>query len=286
MRQHLFTLAIAIFISYLLIQWHSSTKQPPESINSANTAFERVMQTRTLRCGYVVYYPGLVKDVNTGKFSGFDYDIVTSIAQNLNIKVEWTEEVGWANALEGFRTNRYDALCVGMWTKPVYSQHALYVKPNFYQPIFGVSRIDDMRFDKDLNTINDSGIKIAAIDGDAPVYIAAEDFPKATVSTLSNMTQFNMVLEEVKVGKADVTMIDAPTFGEYATNNPNFLKLLQPDNPIRIMPCAMAVGLGEHNLRALLDASVDYLVLSGGMDRILDRYEKYPHSFIRQKRPN
>ncbi len=288
MRNHLLTLAVAVVISWLLIQSgiKEQSRSPENSIVVKESAFQRVMRTRVLRCGYVTYFPGLVKDVNTGQFTGFDYDIVTSIAGYLNLKVEWAEEVGWGTALEGLRTNRYDALCVGMWNKPVYNQHALYVIPNFYQPVFAVTRQDETRFDSDLDAINDPNVKIAAIDGDAPVFIAAEDYPKATVWTVPNMTEFSQVMEEVKSRKADVTMVDAPTFAEYNTKNPGQVKLVQTNNPIRIMPCSMAVSLGEHDFKALFDSAIEYLVLSGRMDKILNKYDKTPNSFIRHKKPN
>ena len=69
----------------------------------------------TIRVGYIVYPPLLEKNPTTGKFSGISYDIVEAVAKKLNLKTEWTEEVGWGTALEGLNTNRYDILGTQMW---------------------------------------------------------------------------------------------------------------------------------------------------------------------------
>jgi len=52
------------------------------------SAFDRVMRTKTLRCGYTIYPPFFSKDPNTGEFSGLFHDFTEQIGKELGIKIE------------------------------------------------------------------------------------------------------------------------------------------------------------------------------------------------------
>ena len=56
--------------------------------NAAPDTFERVTSSGVLRCGYVVYPPGLINDPNTGKISGIFPDVLEQAAHNLGLKVD------------------------------------------------------------------------------------------------------------------------------------------------------------------------------------------------------
>src|SRR5580693_5757716 len=77
----------------------------------AETTYDRVIRTGVLRCGYTPYSVGLMKDPNSGQLSGIYYDVITRLADNLKLKVDWVEEVGWGSQIEGLNTNRYDLIC-------------------------------------------------------------------------------------------------------------------------------------------------------------------------------
>ncbi|HOO50986.1 MAG TPA: hypothetical protein PLK94_06835, partial [Alphaproteobacteria bacterium] len=69
--------------------------------NAKETAYERVIRTGTLRCGYLTYPPLLMKDLKTGEMSGVAHDIMTEIGKRLSLDIEWTEEVGTDVMLQG-----------------------------------------------------------------------------------------------------------------------------------------------------------------------------------------
>ena len=56
-----------------------------------------VIKSGKLRCGYVAYSPGCLKDPNTGELSGIGIDSIKMVAKNLGLQVEWAEEVGWGH---------------------------------------------------------------------------------------------------------------------------------------------------------------------------------------------
>ena len=146
-------------------------------------------------------------------------------------------------------------------------------------------RADDTRFDANLDALNDQSMSIASLDGDNPKFIAEEEFPKAKVYTLPDMSGMPMLMESVATGKADVTFSDAADFGDYNDHNPGKLKLTQIENPLRIFPLGFMLPMGDDRLRSMINVALEELIYSGQVDKLLMRYEKYPHSFIPVERP-
>src|SRR5208282_6510914 len=56
--------------------------------------YERVTGSGKIRCGYLIYTPGCMKDLKTGKMSGIGPDVLSLAAKRLGLELEWTEEVG------------------------------------------------------------------------------------------------------------------------------------------------------------------------------------------------
>lgn len=246
----------------------------------AEPLLNRVNKTNTIRCGYVEYAPALVKDMKTNTWSGFDYDILKAIGDRLQLKVEHTTATGWATVVSDLHAGKFDMLCSGFWVHPNVGKFALFSRPILYQPVFVVARVDDKRFTADTD-LNSDKLKMVALDGDNPIAIAAADFPKAQVLTLPNMTDFSQVLVNVADKKADFTIVDAYTFGTYNEHNPGKLHIVAPDKPIRIYPVSYVFSAQDVVFRDAVNAALDELILDGTIDRIIAKYDRYPHSYYR-----
>ena len=59
----------------------------------SESAFDRVMRTNTLRCGYWNWAPLFSVDTATEQQSGIFYDLMAYIGPAMGLKVEWTKEV-------------------------------------------------------------------------------------------------------------------------------------------------------------------------------------------------
>src|SRR3990172_12197582 len=129
------------------------------STAQAAPAIDLVNKTNTIRCGYVEYVPALNKDVNTGRWSGFDYDIVNAVADRLQLKADFTTPAGWATVVADLDAKKFDMLCSGFWVHPNVGKFAFFSRPVFYQPVFVVARADDARFTAKTD-LNDAALKI------------------------------------------------------------------------------------------------------------------------------
>lgn len=61
----------------------------------AESVYERVIKSGTLKCGYIPYPPAMIVDPNTGEKSGIFYEFMNEVGKRLSLKVEWVQESGW-----------------------------------------------------------------------------------------------------------------------------------------------------------------------------------------------
>ncbi|HEY1095676.1 MAG TPA: transporter substrate-binding domain-containing protein [Alphaproteobacteria bacterium] len=279
---------LVIILSFVVSMASLSIFNSKEKIHhtkQSESAFDRVMRSKTLRCGYVVYAPTIIKDPNTGKMSGIMHDVIEDIAARLEIKVDWVEETTWANYMEGLN-KRYDIVCAAAWANNLGEwPHSETVGPLFYSGINIWVRKTDTRFNNNITAINDSKITIASIDGTIPGRIAATDFPKAKILSLPQSGDHSLNLLNVINHKADVTMVENYTGNAFAANNPDSLKNITQNNPVRVYPNVFLVGKGEYKLQSMLQMVFNDMRNNGEVDKILSRYEEYPNSFYRVAKP-
>ncbi len=238
------------------------------------SAFERVMRTGEIRCGYIPWPGHIEVDPNTAKKSGMIINIMDAIAEELELKIVWAEEVGWGNFAEGLKTNRYDALCSAVWKSGVRAKMGLLTRTLFYEGMTGVARSDDNRFDESLDKLNSPDATVAVIDGDITQAIRKKQFPKSKELALPSDIDSGGYILSVVTEKADVTFVGVKILENYNKNNDKKLKKILGGKPVRMFPDSMAVQSGEHDLKAMLDAAIETLQVSGDMKRILQPYRK------------
>ncbi|MGB4101603.1 MAG: ABC transporter substrate-binding protein [Alphaproteobacteria bacterium] len=249
------------------------------------SAYERVMATRTLRCGYITYPPILVKDPNSGQMSGFIYDLMLEIGQRLDVKINWAEEVGWANNVQGLLQGRYDAICAGYWRNAKEGQYLDYTVPFFYSALGAFVRADDHRFDGDINLLNDPGVTLITTDGALAEVAARHDFPRMKIRALPNLADISQLMTELVTGKADVVFIELMNAGQYNKANPGQLRQLNPDRPLRFYQNTLALPPHEPQLKAMLDSVLYEMRDSGVVEKLLLKYEPAPGTMVRVATP-
>ncbi len=90
----------------------SGTKPTP-------SVYERVTQSGTLKAAFITYPPACMKNSATGEMTGIFVEVLQQMCTNLNLKLEWGEEVGWAAQIEGLESDRYDIVGSPVWANPV-----------------------------------------------------------------------------------------------------------------------------------------------------------------------
>ncbi len=252
---------------------------PQAASASSEPAYERVMRTGTLRCGYLLWPPLLTKDPNSGQFKGPWYDIVTEMGKRLGLKIEWTEEVGTATMFEGFRTGRYDALCAPLTSTPERARSADFTIPFAYIPYTLYVRKDDKRFDGNFAAADDPSVRVVTIDGEYSSKIAAEDLPGARAVSLQNMTQGSELLLYVENGKADVAPDDMVSATDFMAAHGNTIRPVAGP-PLRTLPLVLPLPKGEYELKQMLDVTLTEMLDTGFTQKTFENSTSHPGTYL------
>lgn len=238
------------------------------------SAAQRVIDSGVLRCGYATSPPVLVKDANTGKISGSDYQIVEAIGKKLGLKVEWTEEVGWGNFIEGLRNNRYDMMCGSLWPDAARIKFLSLTRPVYYDRLLAYARADDHRFDGKMDSINDPQVTIAALDGDASYSIAQQRFPKAKILALPQMAVVSDMMMSLITKKADIIFLDPVRTAVFEKENKGKIAPVKDITPLQVIGTSFGVKGGELQLRDMIDTALRELINDGTVEKLLAETSK------------
>jgi polar amino acid transport system substrate-binding protein len=246
----------------------ASTKLPV-----VESQLERILERDKIRCSYLIYSPYFRKDPNTGKLSGIFYEIMEEIGKAADLEVEWVEEVGYENIFTGLESGRHDVFAGGLWPSTSRAKSGGFSIPVFYSAIKAWARIDETRFDG-LKGIDGKEVRIATIDGAMEDIIAKNDFSLATRVSLPEMSPFSQNLLNITSKKADITFAEPGVVHDFLKTNPGTLKEVAPDKALRIFGNSLVVRRDDYALKAFLDISLQELLYSGAVDRILKKYEE------------
>lgn len=249
------------------------------------TAYERVMRTGVLRCGYAMWPPIVLdKNPNTGELSGIMKDIMEEAGKNLSLKVEWVEETGWGTYPEGLKSGRFDVFCAGSWRSAAKGREIRYTIPVFYNPVYAYVRADDTRFDGGLGGLNDPAMRISGQDGEYSELVARKHFPKATYVGQPQMSEMGLIFMNVANGKADI-VFNVPDLAEdFMQKNQGKLKRLSVE-PYAVSSTSFSVGMHETDLQQLLDTAFVELIDSGMINKILEKNNAKSDQFLRIAKP-
>jgi polar amino acid transport system substrate-binding protein len=243
------------------------------------SVYDRVMRTGTIRCGYFTWAPFLMKDPNTGEFSGIYHDVIEALGKQLNLKIEWAEDTGQSNPFEGMKTGRFDMFCGPITPTPDRAKQAAFSAPFFYIPYLAYARIDDSRFDDDLRAINNPDVKIAVIDGEFAYEIVKRDFPNAGLLSLPAMSDGSQVMLSVTTKKADVFLNDAAAASVFIEKNPNQVK---PVSHVPLRTLAAVIVLPQHDFafKNMIDTVLQLFSGDKVVEEVLGRYSTQQDMFL------
>src|SRR6266404_562575 len=249
------------------------------------STYSRVIKAGKIRCAYVIYPPGMMKDPNTGKLSGIAVETIEQVGKNLGLGIDWTEEVGWGSMIEGLDTNRYDLVVSGIWPNSSRAKLVDFSEPLYYSGIGVYVRQNDNRFASDIKPLNAQGIKLTTIDGEMSDIIARNQFPNAERVSLPQLSDNSQMLLNVAQGRADATFVEPYIGDQFLKNNPGTVKNVVDQKHIRVFGNTVMFRRGQMEFKTMLNTAIEELINSGFVDGIVDKYETFPGAFYRRAYP-
>lgn len=251
----------------------------PAQADDHQSAFDRVMATNTLRCGYAVATPWFSVDPNTKAMSGVSFDVTNAVAAKLGVEVKWVEETDWGLAEQGLVAGRYDMMCGSVCVDPRRARAATYSKPFQHVPTLAVVKAEDHRFDAGLASLNDPAVRIGVKAGHVFEFITDELFPRAQkiyANSLSDDTEFFLMLDSNKI---DVAFAGQVTVDMYDKQSPGKVRSLS--DGVRYCNGAFMVPLGDERLKLMVDNALDELNTDGRLEAIFSRYMPLDPRYVR-----
>lgn len=273
---------ILLIILLALIAGFSGAKLAGKSGDTqtvkTETAYQRVIRTGVIKCGYSVFAPYFTKDPVSGAYGGLWYEQTEAIAKHLGLKVEWAEEIGIANVAAALDSNRVDAYCSGLWAAGERVRSVDLLDPTAFEPMFVYVRTDDHRFDDDIKPVNQPSVRISTMDGEGGSLIAAEDFPNSTLVSLPQTATYADMFNQVVQNKADLVIAAPAGAAAFLQNNPGTIHAISKF-PLRVFGCGISIKYGETDLRNMLNRAQRNLIDNGQIEKILAKGEVNPGDF-------
>ncbi|MBL8637988.1 MAG: transporter substrate-binding domain-containing protein [Alphaproteobacteria bacterium] len=263
----------------------------PSLASDKLTASERVVSTNILRCGYGGSNPYFKKDPNTGEISGMYIEILQEAAKLLSLKIEWTEEVGYAEFAEGLKIGRYDAFCAPIGILPSRARVSTSAIPLAYNPQFFYTT-KEKKLSSNIQDYNKKEIKAVTTDGEGFQILTRKFLPNATEVSNASMTPPANIFMDVVMGKVDVVMHDPVNINMFNKDNAEKGKLIPiTDKPTSLSPTtAFSVLPEDTHLLNMMNVAFQTLLDSGKVEEILMKYEVTPDILYRvepnYKKPN
>lgn len=279
------TIIIAVICSVLITGLFAKNQA---GNNSKQTAFDRIMSTNTIRCGYYVFPPVTYRDPNTNKLSGMSVDMMNEIADRSGLKIEWVEEVNFSNWTEGLKNNRFDVACTPMWPEMALARVITFSTPMFYAGLHPLIRANDTKLlnAKEYTDFNKPDVRIITQDSNGIDVLTRANFPNATINSVPPTMDGPTILLEIVNNKADMILLDKNAEYMYNKNNPNTFKLRDDLPPVKLQSFAFAFNVNEYNLKNFIDTAVESLIYDGTMERLVKKWEPAPKTFLLTSEPH
>ncbi|GHU78444.1 hypothetical protein FACS1894145_0380 [Bacteroidia bacterium] len=273
-----FASLISVILVFTLFSCNPTTS---ENRNSDTAVYDRVIKSGTLKACFLTYPPACMKDTKTGTMSGIFVEVLQKACDNLGLKLEWTEEVGWSSQIEGLETDRYDIVGSPVWANPTRGRLTTMTIPVYYSGIGVFVRANENRFTSNFDLINSPDVRIGTIDGETADLIARTDYPEAKRISSTQVTEISQKLLDLASNKCDVVFTEPYYAYEYSKNNPGTIKNIAEANPIRLFGNSYMFKKNEFQLQQMLNVAIQDLINSGYVDKVISKYEPAPRLFYR-----
>ena len=280
-----YILIAAVAAAAMTALWVLHNQPQSGSTVATNTAFERIMQTGVIRCGYTAWDPMLKVDPTTKEVSGLAHDVMEAAAKYLDLKVEWTEEVGWGEFNQALQNQRFDVFCAGGTPNGERAKVTLTTLPFVYTDFGVIVRADDTRFDANAQRLNQPDIRFGQLDGTTAVKIIRDGFPAAKLKGYPETIPLSQMAIDIATGKLDASLIPITVMHLYNQQHPGALKRLEGVGANRNLPNVFFVSRHEPQLKHLLDTAITEVLDAGVVYRSIKQHQTAVGAYLLPAKP-
>lgn len=258
----------------------------PHSSPTHDSLYDRVIKSGKIRAAYTMYPPACFKDEN-GKLKGVFVETLEEAAKNLGLKVEWTVEISRESQIEGLETDRYDMIGSAVWANPERAKLATLSHPLYYSPFYIYARKDDPKFKESIHmaALDSPDVRIAMVAGTTAEAIVKTQFPNAVGVALPRIIDDGTSFLDATNHKADILIMEKSGAMKLLAEHPGAIVNIKPSTPLRVIGNCYMFKRNEIEFQNMLNSEISDLLASGFVEKLLEKYEKYPNSQLRVAPP-
>jgi ABC-type amino acid transport substrate-binding protein len=241
----------------------------PSAIVEEKSTFDKILEKDELIVCTMVWPDSVIKDPDTGEFSGFIIDILNEVANDADLEIKIVEST-WGGFPADLNTGKCDAAIAGIYPTIGRSTSISFTKPFFFAGNSGAVKADDKKI-KELDDLNQEDVTIAVIQGEFGHIYSEKYLPNAKLLVLDKSSDNTMPLVAVSSGKADVGLIMSDVVTDYTKVHPE-LKNLFENEPYSTTPISWAVRKDDQELLNFLDNAIAFLKATDFLDATAEKY--------------
>lgn len=240
-----------------------------ESGIDKNSVLAKVKRGGALKVGYAQLPLWCFKDPKTGEIRGVYRDLIEMLGKDLEMTIDW-QEVTFANSTVSLRAGDYD----------IFGSSAVYTVPratvcSFVGPLWAkgslaVIRKSDADKYKTAADLDNPDVTIAVNAGSSDEQRMPGRFPKAKFIGIAG--QYSMAAEPVKGNRATACIVGDTEALALLKRNSDWAAIIDQSKPFDRRPNTWMIRYGDPTWQKFLDTWCGYVVTSGEVQRIYDKY--------------
>ena len=268
----------SLLLFFFLVQTAPGCRAGDNSQEQNSTRIEstldRIRDSKHLRIGYSGYPPFLnIDPENKLPRDGFSVELAKALVQEWNeqIEIEWVP-TNWSNVRVDLLANKFDLIVEPVFRTIPRAAAVGFTKPfAYFAYAVGCVRADDDRFHS-IDQLNSPSYSIAVLQGASAHEYVKRNLPLATNLKVLSGTSVEATLDEVLLGRVDVTLADLNTIDRYMAAHSGLVKAVFTDPPPGRVPAGFMLRPGDYKFAAFLDASLDFFEASGEIEKLKQKY--------------
>jgi len=184
---------------------------------SADSALYQILSSGVLQAGTTGdFYPFSKRDTATNGYEGFDIDVLTELAKDMDVKIEWVP-TDWKTLVAGVVAGNYvitgsAGIQTGRMKAAGYSDSYMSVVVKAYTTVENFDRFDSW------DSINQAGVKVATTLGTTFEKNAEDWFPNSKLTKIEAPARG---YQEVLAGRSEVFITSNVEGGTLLSKYPN-----------------------------------------------------------------
>lgn len=258
---------VALVLVSLALSAASLFGQPQDSVPEQST-LDNIRAAGAIDACYITYPTLSYKDLETGEMKGITVEIIESIAEKMNVKVNYIETT-WGNLVLDVKSGRCHINISAIF--PLIERASggvMFSEPFGYLGNNGIVLKDNERFHS-LEELNSPDVTVAVIEGEQGHEYARKHLPNANLHIIPS-GDISLAFTEVSAGRADVGLGDSISTELYLREHDDVRLLL--DKPYLLRELTFVVNENDLKLLNFMDNAIDVLATSGELEEIFARY--------------